>query len=176
MTIYVTKDWVKLVAAAAVYLAALASPIPAAAQTGVTAALNVQASFGTRLKVVFDRTAVTLDTQAYDPDTVATIAAAPLTVGAKARVTANTRVVLTLQADGPFQSGTDTIPANKLSWTIAGPGFQAGGTANPNAARMIGQWRGSGDWTGTQIYSFDDSWSYPVGVYALVMTYTFSIP
>jgi hypothetical protein len=146
------------------------------AQTTATASLNVQATFATRVKVVFDRTTVTLDTQAYDPDTVTAVVADPLTLSARARVTGNTRVVLTLQADGPLQSGADTIPANKISWTIAGTGFMANGTANPNVARLIGQWRGSGDFTGTQVYSFEDSWSYPVGSYSMLMTYTFSIP
>jgi hypothetical protein len=146
------------------------------AQTTASAALSVQATFGTRVKVVFDRTTVQLDTQAYDPGTVVSVPADPLTLSARARVTGNTRVVLTLQADGPLRSGTDTIPANKVSWTIAGPGFQANGTANPNAARLIGQWRGSGDYTGTQIYSFEDSWTYAVGSYSMLMTYTFSIP
>lgn len=149
---------------------------PLEAQTTATASLNVQATFATRVKVAFDRTAVTMDSQAYDPDTVTPVVADPLTLSARTRVTGNTRVVLTLQADGPLRSGANTIPANKVSWTIAGPGFMANGTANPSVARLIGQWRGSGDYTGTQIYAFEDSWTYPVGSYSMLMTYTFSIP
>jgi hypothetical protein len=159
-----------------VCLGALGWARPATAQVTAGASLSVQATFGTRVKVVFDRTTVSLDTQAYDPDTVTMISADPLTLSAKARVEPNTRVVLTLQAGSHLQSGTDTIPAQKLTWTIVGPGFQPNGTANPNAARMIGQWRGSGDWTGTQVYSFEDSWTYAVGTYSVVMTYTFSTP
>jgi hypothetical protein len=146
------------------------------AQVTAGAALNVQATFGTRVKVGFDRNTVTLDTQAFDPDTVTSIAADPLTLSAKARVTPNARVVLTLHAGSDLQSGTSTIPAQNLKWTIDGPGFHQNGTANPNVARVIGQWRGSGNWTGTQIYSFEDSWNYPVGTYTVVMTYTFSMP
>lgn len=161
---------------AAVLLAAFSCPQGAAAQQTISAALTVQTTVATRVKVAFDRTAVSLDTVAFDPDTVTSVSAEPLVIGAKARVSGNTRVVLTVQADGPLRSGTDTIPANKLSWTLTGTGFQPNGTANPNAARMIGQWRGSGEWVGSQIYTFADSWTYPVGVYSLVMTYTFAIP
>jgi len=164
------------VVALLVWVAIVGLASPASAQTTVNASINVQATFGTRVKVVFDRTTVTMDTQAYDPDTVTTITSDPLILSARARVEGNTRIVLTLLADGPLRSGTSTIPANKVGWTIAGPGFHANGTANPNSARLIGQWRGSGAWTGTQIYSFEDSWTYPVGVYSMLMTYTFSIP
>ena len=106
-------------------------PNPVSAQTTVNATLNVQATFGTRVKVAFDRTTVTMDTQAFDPDSVTAIASDPLTLSARARVEGNTRSVLTLLADGPLRSGTNTIPANKITWTIAGPGFHANGTATP---------------------------------------------
>ena len=149
---------------------------PASAQAIRTASIRVDAVFAERVKVVFDRTSVSIDTVAFDPDSVVPVDAAPLTVTAKARVTGNARLVLTVQADGPLTSSTSTIPANKISWTMAGPGFQAGGTANVNAARILGQWRGSGVWTGTQTYQFDDDWSYAVGAYTMTMNYTMSIP
>jgi hypothetical protein len=162
---------------ASAFVAIVALPArDAAAQTQITQAVRVDAVFGSVVKVQFDRMSVVFDTQAYDPATIAPVQATPLTVTTKARVPGNTRIVLTVQADGPFVSGASTIPANKLSWTMTGPGYQAGGTANPNSARMLGSWRGSGTWTGTQIYSFDDSWTYAVGVYSMTMTSTVSAP
>src|SRR5215210_4014192 len=132
----------------------IVSAADAVAQTPITAVVNVSASFAQRVKVTFDRTSVTFNTQAYDINTVVPVQAAPLTVSAKARVPPNQRIVMTVQADGPFVSGASTIPANKLTWTMTGAGFQAGGTANPNVARMLGSWRGSGNYTGTQTYEF----------------------
>jgi hypothetical protein len=161
---------------AATALLWLVSAADAVAQTPVTAVVNVSASFAQRVKVTFDRTSVTFNTQAYDVNTVVPVQAAPLTVSAKARVPPNQRMVMTVQADGPFVSGASTIPANKLTWTMTGAGFQAGGTANPNAARMLGSWRGSGNYTGTQVYEFLDSWNYSVGTYTLTMTYTVTLP
>jgi hypothetical protein len=157
-------------------LVLLCLPSAARAQVPLTATVRVDVSFAARVKVAFDRTAVNFETQAYDQATVVPVSAAPLTVRAAARVAPNTRTILTVQADGPFRSGADTIPANKLSWTMTGTGFRPTGTANANAARMVGDWRGSGSWVGTQTYVFDDSWNYAVGVYTLTMTYTISAP
>src|SRR5687768_7777684 len=146
------------------------------AQTLLTKTVSVNAVIASRVKVSFDRTAVAFDTVAYDPSSIVPIQATPLTVTAKARVEPNARVVMTVQADGPLRSGSDTIPANQISWIMTGAGFQNGGTANPNAARTIGSWRGSGSWTGTQTYQFTDSWNYIVGSYTMTMTYTVSAP
>jgi hypothetical protein len=159
-----------------VCLALVASAESLEAQQTVQQTLSISATFADRVKVAFDRTTVALDTEAYDPDTVVEIAAAPLTVTAKARVLGNARTVLTVRADGPLRSGADTIPINKLTWRMTGAGFMNTGTANDNAARTLGSWRGSGVWTGSQTYLFDDSWSYPVGSYSVVMTYTLTVP
>ena len=148
----------------------------ASAQIVKTASIRVDAVFGDRVKVVFDRTSVSLDTTAFDPGSVVPVSATPLTVTAKARVTGNARVLLTVQADGPLTSGVSTIPANKVTWTTTGPGFQTSGTANVNAPRIVGQWRGSGIWTGSQTYKFTDDWTYAVGAYTMTMTYTMSMP
>src|SRR5262245_56014629 len=149
-------------------------PADAQAQGQPSGTVAISAVIGSHVKVTFDRTSVDLDSQAtIDP--LPPVVATPLTVTAKARVAGNDRIVLTVQADGPFVSGTDTIPVNMLSWTATGNGFRAG-TANKNAARMLGSWRGSGEFTGSQIYTFQDSWTYPVGVYGVTMTYTLSAP
>lgn len=173
MTLYLNRR--ALACSIAVMLVVVPARV-ARAQTQLSQAIRVDAVIASFVKVQFDRMSVVFDTQAYDPATVVPVQATPLTVTAKARVPGNTRVVLTVQADGPFVSGASTIPANKLSWTMTGPGYQAGGTANPNAARMLGSWRGSSAWTGTQIYTFDDSWTYAVGVYSMTMTYTVTAP
>jgi hypothetical protein len=154
----------------------MASAVPVSAQAPLTGAIRVVAVFNSRLKLTFDRTSVVFDTEAYDINTVVPVDATPLIVSAKARVAPNTRIVMTVKADGPFTSGAATIPVNKLTWTTSGPGFQSGGTANDNAAKMMGSWRGSGSWTGTQVYQFLDSWDYTVGVYTVTMLYTISAP
>ena len=159
--------------AAAIVLATAAENLCAQALTG---AINVTAVFNSRIKLTFDRTSVIFDTAAYDINTVVPVQADPLTVSAKARVPPNTRIVLTVQANGPFTSGGSTIPVNKLSWTMTGTGFQAGGTANEHAAKTLGSWRGPGSWTGRQVYEFLDSWDYAVGTYSVTMTYTLSAP
>src|SRR5687768_3518804 len=171
-----SKTTRRLVGVAVTVLAWTCGGDRVAAEIRLAQAISVNAVIASRVKVVFDRTAVAFDTLAYDPDSIVPIQATPLTVTAKARVSPHTRVIMTLRADGPLTSGTDTIPANQISWTMTGDGFQNGGTANPNAARTIGSWRGSGSWTGTQIYQFTDSWSYNVGLYTLTMTYTVSAP
>jgi hypothetical protein len=150
--------------------------VPVRAQAPPSGSIVVVATFDSRLKMTFDRTAVVFDTEAYDINTVVPVNATTLTVSAKARVPPNTRIVMTVQADGPFNSGVTTIPANKLTWTMTGPGFQNGGTANEHVARMLGSWRGSGSWTGEQTYQFLDSWDYAVGMYSLTMMYTISAP
>lgn len=171
------RNLIRIAAAVAVTAFSAFVSAPAAdAQTQLNAELQVAASFGDRVKMVFDRTAVVFDTEAYDPSTIVPVKAAPLSVTAKARVPPNARVLLTVQADGPFTSGTNSIPANKLSYTITGPGFGPGGNANQHAARTIGSWRGSGEWQGTQTYEFLDSWDYVVGSYSLTMTYTVVMP
>jgi hypothetical protein len=154
----------------------LALPGRAAAQQQAQGVVAVSASFGERVKLSFDRTVVALDTDAYDPDTVVPIRAEPLIITAKARVVGNRRLLLTAQANGPLTSGTDTIPLNKLTWTAAGDGFFKNGMAQQNAPRHVGQWRGSGTWVGSQVYEFEDSWDYAVGVYTVVMIYTLSMP
>ena len=144
------------------------------AQSPLSAIVRIDAVIGSHAKVTFDRSSIVLDSQA-NADTLPPVQAVPLTVTAKARLPGNARVVLTVQAGGPFVSGTDTIPETMLSWTTTGAGFRAG-TANANAAKMLGSWRGSGVWSGSQIYTFQDSWSYSAGVYGLTMSYTLSAP
>ena len=161
------------IAAAALVLATAVENLCAQTLTG---AITVTAAFNSRIKLTFDRTAVIFDTAAYDINTVVPVLADPLTVSAKARVPPNTRIVLTVQASGPFTSGGSTIPVSKLSWTMTGTGFQAGGTANEHAAKTLGSWRGPGSWTGPQVYEFLDSWDYAVGTYSVTMTYTLSAP
>ena len=174
MTQSTLRSWARL-GFIAVLMLGLCS-VPALAQNTLNASIRVDAVFGARVKMVFDRTAVDIATTAVDPSTVTPALATPLTVTAKARTSPNQRVILTVQANGPFTSGVSTIPASKLSWTTTGTGFNASGTASSNAAKQVGSWRGSGVWTGVQTYAFTDDWNYAVGVYTLTMTYTLSSP
>ena len=146
----------------------------AQAQGPLSRTVTVSAVISSHVKVSFDRSSVVLGSQATT-DILPPVQASPLTVTAKARVSPNDRIVLTVQADGDFVSGTATIPDSMLSWTATGNGFRPG-TANKNSAKMLGSWRGSGVYSGSQTYVFQDSWTYSAGVYALTMTYTLSAP
>jgi hypothetical protein len=112
-----------------------------------------------------------------DPDTVPLVPGVPdrLDITAKARATAGATVVLTLQATDDLRSGVNIIPASAISWTATGAGFVAG-TLSRTTPQTVGSWTGSGLHSGSQHFTFVNSWSYPIGTYTLSLTYTLSSP
>lgn len=110
-----------------------------------------------------------------DPATVAIIDGGTLSVQAQARVAPTTNVELTVFALTDFQSGTDSIAVNNMSWVAGGTGF-VNGTAQTGTAQQVGSWTGPGNRNGTQQFNLVNSWNYPVGVYTTTLTYTLSTP
>lgn len=153
--------------------AVLATAVPVLAQQTQTASLNVTAQVSATAKLTLDTAAISFANA--DPDTVPSIAAAAITVDAKAKTTGNGAVTLQVQADGPLTSGSDTIAASSLTWTATGAGFVAG-TMSSASGQSLGSWTGPGNRSGTQTYSFANSWAYATGNYSMTVTYTLTAP
>jgi hypothetical protein len=66
-----------------------------------------------------------------------------------------------------------TIPAESISWTASGSGFQ-GGSLSKATPREIGHWNKSGTYPGTLSFTFRDDPSYMPGTYTLIVTVTVS--
>jgi hypothetical protein len=81
-------------------------------------------------------------------------------------------VLLTVHAADNLRSGVATIPASAITWTATGAGF-TGGTLGLTP-QMAGGWTSSGVRSGTQSFTFQNSWTHPAGTYTLTMIYTVS--
>ena len=119
----------------------------------------------------------TINFASADPDTVPSIAATenPVSVTVRARTGSADTVTLTHIADGPLDSGTDTIAISNVTWTAGGAGFVAG-TMSDTIDVSAGSWTGSGEQIGTFDYAFANSWSYAIGTYTQTSTYTLTAP
>jgi hypothetical protein len=152
-------------------LATFVTSAPLAAQT---ATATLSADLGPVAKLSFSST--TLSFADADPDAVTQIPASggPITITAKARA-AQAPIVLTVLANGNPRSGVTTLPADAFTWTATGAGF-VGGTVSATTPQVVGSWTGSGIRAGSQTFLFRNSWSYPVGVYSMTLTYTLTTP
>ena len=158
-----------------VALAVVASPLEwldAATNLGnVTVSITISAA----AKLTLSSSTVTFPSA--DPDTMPSIAATEgaITVTAKAKTSTGSPVSVTVLAAGDLTSGSDTIPAGNVSWTVTGAGFVAG-TMNKTTEQTLASWSGSGSRLGTQSYRLTNSWSYPTGTFATTATYTLTAP
>jgi hypothetical protein len=111
-----------------------------------------------------------------DPDSVPSIGASenPVSVTVKAHSGSSQTVTLTVQASGDLESGVDSIPIAKVTWTASGSGFVAG-TMN-TLAQPAGSWTGSGQRSGTFSYFLANDWNYQTGSYTQSVVYTLSAP
>lgn len=155
----------------ALLLVILATTAPLAGQT---ATATLSADLGPIAKLSFSST--TLSFADADPDVLPQIPASggPITITAKARA-AQGQVVMTVIATGPPRSGVNTLPADAFTWTATGAGFVEG-TVSATTPQVVGSWTGSGVRVGSQTFLFRNSWSYPVGVYSMTLTYTLATP
>ena len=112
-----------------------------------------------------------------DPDIVPSIPASggSLSITAKARATAASQVVLTVQAANDLRSGLNLIGIAAITWTTTGTGFLSG-TMSRTVPVAVARWTGSGIRTGTQTLFFKNLWTYPTGTYTTSLTYTLSAP
>ncbi|MGB9765184.1 MAG: hypothetical protein ACPLZD_07520 [Candidatus Saccharicenans sp.] len=100
----------------------------------------------------------------------------PVSVRAFAVIVPSASLQLTVTAHSDLSDGSHTIPANAISWTASGAGYQNGSLANANAV-TVGSWSGSiFHWhEGTLNFSFLRNYtSQAPGNYSLTATYTLS--
>lgn len=162
--------WSGLIAAAGLFLFSG----NAAAQSTDNKSINVTVNVNARAKLTLGTNAITFNDA--DPDVVATLTSAPVSVNVKARTSAAGNVTLTVIAAGDFENAAgDQIPLNTLTWTASGTSFVGGASSNA-AAQSVGSWTGSGEQAGTNTYSLPNSWSYAVGTYAVQLNYTLTAP
>jgi hypothetical protein len=150
---------------------------PVAAQSTVTTTLTFSAQVNASARLTISRNTVAFPDA--DPQAVPLIAdpAGAITVDTRARTSRNATVTLTIQGGGDLvNAATDIIPIANISFAVTGAGFSPGAMDN-TVAFTLGQWTGSGDRSGTQLYSLTNSWFYATGSYAApAATYTLTAP
>jgi len=144
------------------------------AQVTATGSVDVTANVGAAARLTLSAGAISFANS--NPDTVPSIpASAVINVSARARTAAAGNVTLTVLADQPLTSGSDTIPDAAVTWTATGAGYAAG-TMSSTVAQTLGSFTGPSNNNGTQSYALANSWTYVPGTYTMTVTYTLSAP
>lgn len=162
--------WSGVIAAAGMWLLTT----PAYAQVSATGSIGVTATVGAHAKLTLGAASITWTDQ--DPDSVATLTSASITIDVKARTSAAGNVTLTVKSATDLTSGSNTIPIGQLTWAASGTGFTATGASNKDTAQTIGSWTGSTNEAGAHTYSLPNSWTYATGSYTATLTYTLTAP
>jgi hypothetical protein len=147
---------------------------PAAAQPATTST-TMTASVSSLAKLTVSSSALTFPDANPDLVPLVTPTQGALSITAKARATAGSQIVLTVQADDDLRSGLQVIPASAISWTTSGTGFTPG-TLSKVTPVTVGLWTGSGVFTGAQTLAFSNLWSYSTGTYSCVLVFTLTGP
>lgn len=113
-----------------------------------------------------------------DPDTTPSIQAPVVSVTYRVRFNGGNNWQLTLLASGNLDSGSASIPVSNVTWTATpAPPFQAGTMNATVAQRLAG---GTGNInparTGQVTFWLANSWSYDVGTYSAIFTFTLVAP
>lgn len=154
------------------FSALLAGQPPVSGSQSATATLSV--SIGSQAQLSL--TSNTLLFPNADPEDVPLVPGAPMiTITAKSRISRNAQLALTVQATDDLRSGITTLPASLIAWDGSGDGFVPG-VLSRTSAQLVGTWTGSGTRTGTQSFTFQNSWSHPPGTYSMTIVYTMSMP
>ena len=143
------------------------------AQASAPAALNVSVNVNAKAKLTLGTASIAFADA--DPDVTPTLTSAGVSFDVKARTSSTGNVTLTVLASGDLASATSAIAINNLTWSSTGAGFVAG-TANKTTAQSVGSWTGSGNPTGSQVFSLPNSWTYNTGTYAVTLNYTLTAP
>ncbi len=133
--------------------------------------ITVTANIAAVGKLTVDQTTLTFD--AADPDGQPSVPAneGALNISAKVRGSSSLPWRLTVVASGVnMTSGSNTIPVNRLTWTVTGAAYVAG-TVGAVASNVATQ-TGSGTYDGTQTYAMVNDWAYATGAYTTTLTYT----
>ena len=161
----------------AVGMLAMSTSVYAQGQTA-SGTVNVNATVSAKAKLTINGGATaSINFADADPDILATVPANPLSIAVKARTTANGAVTLTVRASQDLTSAaSDTIDIGALKWTSTGANFAGSGTSSMAAEVNVMSVTGSGNHTGVQNYTLDNSWAYATGTYTTTLTYTLTAP
>jgi len=161
----------------AVGMLAMSTSVYAQAQTA-TGTVNVNANVNAKAKLTINGGANASITFAdADPDVLATLPSAPLNIAVKARTSGTGAVTLTVRASQDLTSATsDTIAITALKWTSTGTNFAVSGISSTGADVSVFSATGSGNHSGVQNYTLDNSWAYATGTYTTTLTYTLTAP
>lgn len=113
-----------------------------------------------------------------DPTTMPVITAVPglLSYTTKCTGSAGLAVTLTVLANGHLQSGSNIININNLSFQKASggtcPGTTSGGTLSTTVAQSVLATTGNINCTDKLVFNLVNSYSYAVGNYSAVLTFT----
>ena len=131
--------------------------------------------------IVNPRTALALSPMSLsfpnaDPDSVPKVSPSEgsLSVNVITRFVSG-QAILTVLASDDLRSGMTIIPVSALKWTATGAGY-VGGTVNKSVAQPMASWNNSGNYLGAVSFTFDNSWTYAIGSYATILTYTLTTP
>jgi len=136
--------------------------------------LTINATVSSQAKLELGVAAISFP--AADPDGTPSILATenPVSVTVKARTGSSQPVTLTVQANGDLQSGGNSIPITKVTWTASGSGFLSG--TMDTSSQAAGSWTGSGRRDGDFSYSLANDWAYQAGSYSQTVVYTLTAP
>lgn len=154
-------------------VALLACASTASAQTTIaTQPIDAIVNVGNQARLIVTGPVTFAD---QDPDLVATLVAAPISVTARARVQPTDDLTVTVVAeDAHFDPTTLTIPVGGMTWTATGTGF-VGGTMSAATPQTVGAFVGPSNNSGTQTFSLPNLWSYAPGTHTVVLTYTLTV-
>lgn len=154
------RPFVRVIVCAAVGLCGLAAP--ASAQ-----------------RVDLSLSSTSISFPSADPDTTPSIAAPVMQVTYRVRQNAyDADWQLTVLASGDLSSGIATIPVSNVTWTATpAPPFQSG-TMSATLAQRVASGVGNANPSRTAYVSFflANSWSYDVGTYSAIFTFTLTAP
>jgi hypothetical protein len=114
-----------------------------------------------------------------DPDTTPSIAAPVMQVTYRIRQNASDADwQITVLASGDLSSGLATIPVSNITWSATpSPPFQSGTMSAITAQRVAGGFGNvNPSRTGYLSFFLANSWSYDVGTYSAVFTFTLTAP
>ncbi len=116
-----------------------------------------------------------------NPDMVAFVTSSPATVTVALRVRNNRggSWQLTVAANDHLRSGTDTIAINNVTWVTTpatGP-WTSGGTLALVPGQLVASGTDNQNWTTANLqFRLANLWTYAVGTYSTIATFTLSAP
>lgn len=139
-----------------------------------TKTLTINATVSTKAELSLSQ--ATINFPDADPDTTASIPAdSPVTITAKVKTGLSAKPTLTVKTATDLTSGMDTIAITNVTWTATGD-MVDGTMSKDNQVTVNGNWTGSNKYVGTCSFFLANSWTYAVGNYTAVATYTLTSP